>query len=425
LIGIFLTITLPTWLALAWRHLQGTQAVAAHNQAPRSILVIRLDQLGDLVLTTPLFRELKRVYPGARLTAAIPETFMGILATNRNVDEILPVRRIASKWLPERVWPLVSALFFYWRRLRHRHFDLVVTPRWDVDENLATLLCALVSASRRVGYSSRTTEAKRKLNRWFDAAFDLEVAPGGLHHELDRNLAIVCALGGDVRSSRLEIRLTDTDREFAKELLRHHDGQRLLVALGIGGRAAGRRWPVERYAQFITELNRYQSVQPVIVCAEQEDREAAALSVKLAVPPYIVRGLPLRLVCAVMERCDLFVGNDSGPAHLSAAMNCATIVISRHPKDGDQNHPNSPARFQPRCDRSRVIQPCHGADECSGYCRSRTPHCILQVRVERVVESALELLPVGAQDFRAECRQRLESRAPVLEPALVALAGEA
>lgn len=425
MIGILLTITLPTWLAIAWRHLRWTQAASARNQAPRSILVIRLDQLGDLVLTTPLFRELKRLYPGARITAAIPETFTGILATNRNVDEILPMRPIAPKRLPERVRLLASVLLFYRRRLRHRHFDLVVSPRWDVDENLATLLCALISATRRVGYSSCTAVAKRKLNRWFDGAFDVVMAPGGLQHELDRSLAVVPALGGVVHSSRPEIQLTDSDREFAKELLRHHDGQRILIALGIGGRAAGRRWPVERYAQFITELNRYRSVQPLILCAEEDDREAAALSVKLAVPPYIVNGLPLRLVCAVIERCDLFVGNDSGPAHMSAAMNCPTIVISRHPVEGDPNHPNSPTRFEPRCDRSRVIQPLHGADECSDYCRSRVPHCILRVSVERVVEAALELLPVGAQDSRVDCRPRLESRAFILEPAFVGLAGEA
>src|SRR3974390_1512628 len=185
MISLLAFVTLPTWLASTWRKFLAKQPARPNrSDSPRSILVTRLDQLGDLVLTTPLFRELKRMYPGARLTAAIPETFMGILATNRNVDEILPVRRIAPKWLPERVRRLVSALLFYWRRLRHRHFDLAVSPRWDVDENLATLLCAAVSATRRVGYSSRTTEAKRKLNRWFDGAFDLVVAPGGLQHEL-------------------------------------------------------------------------------------------------------------------------------------------------------------------------------------------------------------------------------------------------
>ena len=47
----------------------------------------------------------------------------------------------------------------------------------------------------------------------------------------------------------------------------------------------------------------------------------------------------------MLERCDLFIGNDSGTAHLAAAMDCKTIVISRHPRDGDPNHSNSPVRF--------------------------------------------------------------------------------
>ena len=109
-------------------------------------------------------------------------------------------------------------------------------------------------------------------------------------------------------------------------------GDGRLVALGIGGRAAGRKWPLERYAECIARLNEQRPVQPVIVCSADEDAEASALSVKLAVPPYILSGVPLRTVCAVLERCDLFLGNDTGTAHLAAAMNCPTVVVSRHPR---------------------------------------------------------------------------------------------
>ena len=81
--------------------------------------------------------------------------YKALLTTNRNVDEILPLREVKAKWLPSRARWLVSVLWFYWTELRHRQFDLAISPRWDVDESLATMLCALTNAGKRVGHSSQ------------------------------------------------------------------------------------------------------------------------------------------------------------------------------------------------------------------------------------------------------------------------------
>src|SRR3974390_1442208 len=242
MISLLAFVTLPTWLAITWRKFLAKQPARPNrSDSPRSILIIRLDQLGDLVLTTPLFRELKRVYPGAYITAVIPPQFKAILTTNRHVDEILTLDEVRATWLPSRARWLASALWLYRTRLRHRQFDLAISPRRDVDRSLATLVCVLANASRRVGYSSRSSQAKRKINRGFDAAFDVVLAPGPLQHEVERYLAVVEALGARAAGHQLEIRLTDSDRKFAAELLKHHDGGRLLVAFGIGGPASGRK----------------------------------------------------------------------------------------------------------------------------------------------------------------------------------------
>ncbi|HVP50095.1 MAG TPA: glycosyltransferase family 9 protein [Candidatus Bathyarchaeia archaeon] len=386
-------VRVPTRLAIIWRKYlaKGTRRASRHAPVP-SILVVRLDQLGDLALATPLFRELKRLYPVAKITAVVPTQFKPLLTTNRNVDELLGFGGMTSKLLPERLCRLLSALRFYLVHLRRRKFALAISPRWDVDDGLATLLCTLADAQRRVGYTSSACDAKRRLNHGFDAAFDVIVPAGGLRHELDRNLAIIEALGGTVKSSRLDIRLTGNDRRVAQELLTHHNRRRHLVAISIGGRAPGRKWPLERYAEVITQLNRSHRVQPVILCGADEEPHASALSSQLPVAPYILAGLPLRSICAVLDRCRVFIGNDSGPAHLAAAMNCATIVISRHPANGDPSHPNSPVRFAPRCDHSVVVQPPHGLDGCVDFCRREQPHCILQVTAQQVVDVAHALL---------------------------------
>lgn len=388
-----LWVTLPTWLAIIWRKLLFVTPDADQPDAiPRGIIIFRLDELGDLVLTTPLFRELRRMYPGAHCTIVVQPQYKGILSTNRNLDEVLAISELRFRWLPLHARRLLSALWFYFTTLRHRHYDLAISPRWDVDESLATMLCVFTRAGKRVGYTSRVSPAKAKLNPGFDAAFDLILPPGPLQHEVDRNLAVVEALGGRIGSRRLEITVAENDRRFATELLKHRDPNRLLVALGIGGRAPGRRWPVERYAEVIAKLDRHLPIQPVIVCSSDEDAEASALSVKLSVPPYILSGVHLRLACAVLERCALFIGNDSGAAHLAAAMDCPTVIVSRQPVNGDPAHANSPVRFAPRSPQSRVVQPETGGPGCTASCRASQPHCILRVSPELVLQAALELL---------------------------------
>jgi ADP-heptose:LPS heptosyltransferase len=390
---LWFTVRMPTRLAIFWRrHLARNQRTTDPHASPRSIIIFRLDQLGDLVLTTPLFRELRYNFPNSRCTVVVQPAFQSILATNRNLDEILPLKEVGPNWLSPRVRRLSSALWFYWTELRHRQFDLAISPRWDVDESLATMLCALSNAGARLGHSERVSDAKQRLNRGFDAAFDIVVPAGSVRHEVDRNLQIVEALGGKVKDRRLEICLTPNDRKFARELLIHHERGLILIAIGIGGRAPSRRWPLQSYARLIGELSRRHGVQPVIVCSDDEDSAASELSTMLAVPPYIVSGGPLRCVCAVLEQCDLFVGNDSGPAHLAAAVECPTIVVSRHPLLGDPNHANSPARFAPCSSRCRVVQPSIGAGDCATSCGSGAPHCIKLVTVEMVMQAALDLL---------------------------------
>jgi ADP-heptose:LPS heptosyltransferase len=393
---LFLSVRVPTKLAIFWRaHL----APATWSGSPRrdglSLLVIRLDGLGDLVLTTPLFRELKRAFPGSFCTVVVQDAFRPLLVTNPNIDEIIGLRPLQAAWLPARLRTLLSVLLLYRGRLRGRRFDIASSPRWDVDDRLATFLCSLADAAERIGYTETASPAKQRHNRGFDAAFNICLSAGPVQHEVLRNLEIVRALGGKVDNSKLEISLTNRDREFASKLLANVPASSAVVAVGIGGGSASRRWPLENYAESLTRLGKEHRVQPVIICSHDERKEACKLAKLLRGEAIIVSGAPLRKVCAVLERCDLFIGNDSGSAHLAGAMNCKVIVISRHPSGGDPNHANSPIRFAPYCDRVRVLQPAAGLDACKAECLSSDPHCIRAVSVDQAVAAAREILLRG------------------------------
>jgi len=386
-------VRIPTLLAMWWRmRVRKPLVTGVERTGARSFIVFRLDSLGDVVMTTPLFRALKAAFPKSRCTAVVQRNYKALLATNPHIDEILTLPNVRPEWLPQRLRKLLAALWLYQTELRKRHFDFAISPRWDTDEHLATLLCVLSNAATRVGYSETATAAKRKMNRGFDRAFDICLPPGPPRHEVLRNLAIAEALGATACDTRPEVRVTERDRRHADELLVKVPRSAKLVSLGIGAQSPGRRWPLERYAETLAALETVHRMWPVIVCSSAEFGDALKLAETLRRPPVIVSGAPLRQVCAVLERCELFIGNDSGCAHLAAAMGCRTVVISRHPGGGDPNHFNSPVRFSPQGRQVRVLQPASGADECRAACSHLEPHCIKLVSPEEVAAVAHEML---------------------------------
>lgn len=413
---LFFSVRLPTLLAIFWRkYVARPKVFGPRCKGPLTFVVFRLDALGDVVLTTPLFRALKAAHPGSHCTVVVQQSYKPLLATNSHIDEILVLPEIRPEWLPQGLRRLLAALLFYCMRLRGRHFDFALSPRWDVDEHLATFLCVLSGVAQRVGYSEDASPAKRVANRGFDRAYDTCLPPGPLRHEVLRNLAVAEALGPVSCDGRLDIRITDQDRKRAGRLLAKVPASAKLVAVGIGAQSPGRRWPLKRYAGVLARLDRTHEMWPVIVCSEAEFGEALKLAALLPRPPVIVSGARLRDVCALLERCALFIGNDSGCAHLAAAMGCKTLVISRHPRNGDPNHFNSPVRFAPQGRVVRVLQPASGQDECTEACRMLQPHCILQIAVDDVAVAASEML-----------REKPAHPKPVLiaqriDPALLAL----
>ncbi len=178
---LFLSVRVPTLLARFWRaHFGEKPRSGLPRRGTLSIIIFRLDAMGDVVMTTPLFRELKRAYPKSHCTVVVQHAFRPLLVTNPHIDEIFTLPELRAAYLPRRAKKLVAALLLYWRHLRQRRYDIAITPRWDLDEHLATMLCLLTKATDRVGYTEKASPLKQRLNRGFDAAFSvcLPAGPG-------------------------------------------------------------------------------------------------------------------------------------------------------------------------------------------------------------------------------------------------------
>src|SRR5262249_23033453 len=151
----------------------------------------------------------------------------------------------------------------------------------------------------------------------FDPAFDVCLPAGPVQHEVRRNLAVARALGASAQDGSLDLRITDKDRREASRLLENVPPGSKLIAVGIGAGSVGRRWPVHRYAETCNRLAQDDNVWPVVICSPAELKDALDLQASLRGRATVISGAALRTVCAVIQRCTLFLGNDSGCAHLA------------------------------------------------------------------------------------------------------------
>jgi ADP-heptose:LPS heptosyltransferase len=88
----------------------------------------------------------------------------------------------------------------------------------------------------------------------------------------------------------------------------------------------------------------------------------------------------------------VFIGNDSGPAHIACSVGTPVVTVIHHSLDGDPAHRSSPTRFGPWGVPHRVLRPAHSMSPCMGVCTDAEAHCITAVSAEDVTAAALDLL---------------------------------
>jgi ADP-heptose:LPS heptosyltransferase len=348
------------------------------------VLIVRLDKIGDVVLSTPFFRELRRNAPRASITLIVSPAAFPLVAACPYVDEVQ-----IYDWRRSRYFGPVHhlhALMKARRDLWHRRFELAVVPCWGADYYLASFMAYFSGAPTRAGYSERVMDAKRRLNRGFDSLFTHVSYDDTVRHEVEHNLDLLRFMGGTIENDALELWVSEADEEFAVQTLSAHGVRQgdLLIAIAPGAGAPKRCWPVERFVELAAWLNETHSARVVILGGPEDEALGPALAAAGGTGIDLVGKATLSQAAAVLRQCQLFIGNDSGPMHLAAAAGATVIAISCHPRTGSVQHENSPTRFGPWGQQHVVLQPEHAEPPCSQSCSAVEPHCITGVALDQV-----------------------------------------
>ncbi|MEO8668055.1 MAG: glycosyltransferase family 9 protein [Bauldia sp.] len=360
--------------------------------ACRNILVVKLDFIGDHVLTTPFLANLRVNAPKARITLVVLDRAFPFAETCRFVDRVVTVSSATGRRITFGAGN-AGTLAGFRREYLGGDFDLALVPRWDVDFNGALQIAVGSGAKRVAGFSERSTPARSIANRGEDRFYTDLVHDRRHVHEVEHKLALLEAVGGKITTLRASVDLGVSDRAGAEAFLVKSFGtdRRALLAVAPFVGDQRRQYPADRLARVTGRLAERFDLDVIIVGGRLDAGRGEAFASAVGERAVSSLGrIEARPSAALVERCIAFVGMDSGPAHLAAAVGTPVAVIFCHPRDGAPDHVNSPRRFAPwgEPDKVLVIQPETGLPPCREGCVAREAHCISQL-TEEEVESAI------------------------------------
>jgi ADP-heptose:LPS heptosyltransferase len=338
-------------------------------QEVRRIALFRPGQIGDLLLAVPALKALRRALPQAEITLfAQPWAADFARRFPDYLDGVVTLSEPPGSWDTARPWDQLRDLL---REARRRRYDL--TLQLQAESPISARFVLEMGARATVGFCE-DYEAGRQFH------LTLPMLPG--EPEVQRGLRLMDALGIDPVDVELEFPELPEDLGALAGL---ELGQSPIVALHPGARAPARRWPMPRFAELARRLHRELNASLILVGGTEEAALAEHLLLRAGVPAMnMVGSLPIGGLGALLRRVDLFVGNDSGPAQLAAAVSPASVRLFG-PADRDRWAPLDRAHHR------AVYQQV----ECSpcGYWECPIDHrCLARVTVDQVMAEVSDLL---------------------------------
>jgi lipopolysaccharide heptosyltransferase II len=347
--------------------------------ATKNVLCIRLDYLGDVLMTTPALHAVRRGAPDRRLTLL---TSPGAAAVTRYIPDIDETIVYSAPWLkhgyespPDRDFEMIE-------RLRAARFDAaIIFTVFSQNPLPATMMCYLAGIPLRLAHCHENPY--RLLTDWIKDPEPSEM----IRHEVQRQLDLVGSVGFHADDQQMRFAVPEQDVAWVGRHLHRLgiDTERPWMVLHPGASAASRRYPGPLWAQAVQRIAKHIDCAFVFTGSSEEAGliESIRGAIK-GVKTFSLAGeLDLGQLGALIARAPLVISNNTGPAHLAAAV--GTPVVDLYALTNPQHTPwmvpnrvlyhDVPCRF---CFKS--------------ICPQGHNDCLTKVTPEQVANAALELL---------------------------------
>lgn len=334
----------------------------------RKVLVIRLRSIGDTVLATPSLYALKRFLPNASVDILVEDWVAPLLDNHPHVDNVIALERGG-----------LIARARVARELRAANYDVVYNLHGGTT---ATFLTRATGARHRVGFKSYQYGQLHN----HQAPSPLLIWQQPKTHSVEQQLALLGWTGVPVTDRpRTSLGISSQAAARVDRLLNEAGlNQQNIALIHPAAAFATKQWATEKFAR-VVEFLAERGFTAVAIAAPNEQALLETLSSEASVN-VVSLALSLPEVTALAARSQLFVGNDSGMAHIAAAVGTPSVVVFGSSNIAHWRPWNSaPAEV---VFEEMPCQPCHGY-----FCEQfAQPECILRVPVVRVTAAIDRLL---------------------------------
>jgi len=290
---------------------------------PRNILVIDFGQLGDVVMSLPALRAIREKFPYAKITVAVGKPGKELLNLCGYANEILEVDRVALRDGPTLL--SIGRIAKFVSQVRKQKFDFVIDLHSYYETNI---LGFLSGASHRL-YS-------RRENRSLDFLGNFKPQPARERraaHLVDRYLDMLKPLGIENVSRIPVLKTSPSDDKAVEAMLKKEKAQsrELLVGMFPGAGNASRVWPLEKFADVADHLIRNDRVRVIVFAGPEERALVPQMQSVFPSGTIFFDRLTIPQLASAQARLTLFISNDTGPAHIAAAVGTPVVVILDRP----------------------------------------------------------------------------------------------
>ncbi len=355
------------------------QPLSKYLEAPKRLLVMRLDRIGDVALSTPVLRAARKAWPQAFIAMMVRTACADVVAGHPDVNEVILYDKEASHRSP-------LATIGFARSLRRYRFDtaLVLHP-----SHRAHWIPWLAGIRRRIGYDRKQP--------WLLTHRLAHRKQEGEKHEAEYALDMLRPFGIEPAAPEPFIAIDPDAKDRVARLLhlKSVPDDAKLVAIHPSASCVSKRWMPERFAAVADKLAAHKDVRICVVAGKEDLQAAQALELAMRQRLINLAGqLSVGELIALLKRCRLLISNDSGPVHLAAAVGTPVVDIFGRNQAG-----LSPRRWGPLGQGHIILHKEVGCEVCLAHNCQIQFKCLTELSVDEVYSAALGVLRLGPARF--------------------------
>lgn len=324
----------------------------------KKILALNGNAVGDVILSTPILRGLKELFPDSSIAFLVRPECRSLVEGLSFIDEVIPYKK------GESVWPVVRKIWRY-----HMALCLDFKYRSAVLPFLARIPIRAGMRHKRGLFLTHPVDRDSNEANVYEACNFAGI--------LERSLGL--KIPGDLTRLYIADALPE-EKERVDQLFRASSPQKKIIAIAPFSSRPNKDWPIDKYNKLVSQLQKVLPVQVIMLGgAKDGDRE------KIVGALDWVGKTTLTEMSDIFRRSDLFIGPCSGPLHIAAASQVPTVALySSTSPDQWAPKKNTTVIFHPReccpCDR----RPC----TCTDF------PCVDSIEVNEVFQACLAKLDI-------------------------------